>query len=74
MASYNHFNTPNSRIPDCTNSGRAGTLDGSPSLHRRGQHAVLRRPRAVHQGEGQRHFMGAIATRAGGEVISSSDY
>jgi prepilin-type N-terminal cleavage/methylation domain-containing protein/prepilin-type processing-associated H-X9-DG protein len=75
MAAYNHFNTPNSRIPDCTNSGRAAALTAPRSLHSGGVNALFC--------DGHVQFLKdsvnptswrAIATRGGGEVVSSSDY
>jgi prepilin-type N-terminal cleavage/methylation domain-containing protein/prepilin-type processing-associated H-X9-DG protein len=75
MAAYNHFNTPNSRIPDCTNSGRAAALTAARSWHSGGVNALFC--------DGHVQFLKdsvnptswrALATRGGGEVVSSSDY
>jgi len=75
MAAYNHFNTPNSRVPDCTNSGRAAALTAPRSVHSGGVNALFC--------DGHVQFLKdsislpswrAIATRGAGEVVSSSDY
>jgi prepilin-type processing-associated H-X9-DG protein len=75
MAAYNHFYAPNSRVPDCTNSGRAAALTATRSMHAGGVNVLFC--------DGHVQFLKesvnlaawrALATRGGGEVVSSSDY
>ncbi|AGA30820.1 DUF1559 domain-containing protein [Singulisphaera acidiphila] len=75
MAAYNHFNTPNSRIPDCTNSGRAAALTAARSLHSGGVNTLFCDGHVQYIKESVNlTSWRAIATRNGGEVVSSSDY
>ena len=75
MASYNHFLTPNSKYPDCTDSGRAAGISGPRSFHPGGTNSLFL--------DGHVQFIKdsvsigtfrAISTRAGGEVISADSY
>jgi prepilin-type processing-associated H-X9-DG protein len=75
MAAYNHYYTPNSATPDCTNSGRAAALTAARSLHSGGVNTLFC--------DGHVQFIKnsvnptpwtAISTRAGGEVVSATDY
>ena len=51
MASYNHFYTPNSKYPDCTDAGRNAAVTGPRSFHPGGVNMLmLRRACPVHQG------------------------
>jgi prepilin-type N-terminal cleavage/methylation domain-containing protein/prepilin-type processing-associated H-X9-DG protein len=72
MASYNHFYTPNSKYPDCTDNGRNAAVTGPRSFHPGGVNMLML--------DGHVQFMKdsvglttfrAISTRAGGEVVSS---
>ena len=75
MASYNHFLTPNSKYPDCTDGGRAVGISGPRSFHPGGTNSLFL--------DGHVQFLKdsvnlqtfrAIATRSGGEVISADSY
>ncbi len=75
MASYNHFYTPNSPYPDCTDAGRNAAVTGPRSFHPGGVNMLFL--------DGHVQFIKnsvslvafrAISTRAGGEVISSDNY
>jgi prepilin-type processing-associated H-X9-DG protein len=75
MASYNHFYTPNSKFPDCTDAGRNAAAIGPRSFHPGGVNVLLL--------DGHVQFIKdsvaipsfrAIATRAAGEVVSSDSY
>jgi prepilin-type N-terminal cleavage/methylation domain-containing protein/prepilin-type processing-associated H-X9-DG protein len=72
MASYNNFYTPNSLYPDCTDAGRNAAVTAARSLHAGGVNALFC--------DGHIQFIKntinlptwrAVATRAGGEVMSS---
>jgi prepilin-type N-terminal cleavage/methylation domain-containing protein/prepilin-type processing-associated H-X9-DG protein len=75
MASYNHFYTPNSKYPDCTDNGRNAAVTGPRSFHPGGVNMLML--------DGHVQFIKdsvslstfrAISTRANGEVISSDAY
>jgi prepilin-type N-terminal cleavage/methylation domain-containing protein/prepilin-type processing-associated H-X9-DG protein len=75
MASYNHFYTPNSKYPDCTDNGRNAAVTGPRSFHYGGVNMLML--------DGHVQFIKdsvslstfrAISTRAGGEVISSDQF
>jgi prepilin-type processing-associated H-X9-DG protein len=75
MASYNHFYTPNSKYPDCTDAGRNAAVIGPRAFHPGGVNVLFL--------DGHVQFIKdsinpltfrAISTRAGGEVISSDSY
>ena len=75
MASYNHFYTPNSKYPDCTDTGRNAAVTGPRSFHPGGVNMLML--------DGHVQFIKdsvslptfrAISTRAGGEVVSSDAY
>jgi len=72
MAAYNHFFTPNSKEPDCTNTGRAAAITAARSFHPGGVNALY--------ADGHVQFSKdttslntwrAVSTRSGGEVISA---
>jgi prepilin-type processing-associated H-X9-DG protein len=72
MASYNHFYTPNSKYPDCTDNGRNAAVTGPRSFHPGGVNMLML--------DGHVQFVKdnvslptfrAISTRAGGEIVSS---
>ena len=72
MASYNHFLTPNSKSPDCTDNGRNAAVTGPRSFHSGGVNVLML--------DGHVQFIKdsvnlptfrAISTRQGGEVISA---
>lgn len=72
MASYNHFYTPNSRYPDCTDAGRNAAVTGPRSFHSGGVNVLVL--------DGHVQFLKntislpifrAFSTIGGGEVISS---
>ena len=75
MACYNHFYTPNSKFPDCTDAGRNAAVIGPRSFHPGGVNILML--------DGHVQFIKdsvsvptfrAISTRAGGEVVSSDSY
>lgn len=75
MASYNHFLTPNSKYPDCTDNGRNAAVTGPRSFHSGGVNILML--------DGHVQFIKdsvnlptfrAISTRAGGEVISGDAF
>ncbi len=41
MASYNHFYTPNSQYPDCTDAGRNAAVTGPRSFHPGGVNMLM---------------------------------
>lgn len=75
MTSYNHFYTPNSTYPDCTDAGRNAAVTGPRSFHAGGVNMLML--------DGHVQFMKdsvslqtfrAISTIAGGEVISADAF
>ncbi|MDR3635873.1 MAG: DUF1559 domain-containing protein [Isosphaeraceae bacterium] len=75
MASYNHFFTPNSKYADCTDNGRNAAVTGPRSFHSGGVNILML--------DGHVQFIKdsvslttfrAIATIAGGEVISADAF
>jgi prepilin-type N-terminal cleavage/methylation domain-containing protein/prepilin-type processing-associated H-X9-DG protein len=75
MAVYQHFYTPNSQYPDCTDSGRNAAVTGPRSFHPGGVNMLML--------DGHNQFVKnsvslptfrALSTIAGGEVISSDSY
>jgi prepilin-type processing-associated H-X9-DG protein len=75
MAVYQHFFTPNSQYPDCTDSGRNAAVTGPRSFHPGGVNMLML--------DGHNQFVKnsvslptfrALSTIAGGEVISSDAY
>jgi prepilin-type N-terminal cleavage/methylation domain-containing protein/prepilin-type processing-associated H-X9-DG protein len=75
MASYNHFYTPNSAYPDCTDTGRNAAVTAARSLHPGGVNTLFV--------DGHVQFAKntvslptwrALATRTGNEVISADAY
>ncbi|WP_422923457.1 DUF1559 domain-containing protein [Singulisphaera sp. PoT] len=75
MTSYNHFYTPNSKYPDCTDTGRAAAVTAPRSFHPGGTNMLFL--------DGHVQFMKdsvnistwrALSTRAGGETVSSDSY
>ena len=73
--SYNHFYTPNSTYPDCTDAGRNAAVTGPRSFHAGGVNMLML--------DGHVQFMKdsmslqtfrAISTIAGGEVISADAF
>jgi prepilin-type N-terminal cleavage/methylation domain-containing protein/prepilin-type processing-associated H-X9-DG protein len=75
MASYNHFYTPNSQYPDCTDAGRNAAVTGPRSFHPGGVNLLMLdgHVQFVKNSVSTPTFR-AIATRAGGEVVSSDAY
>jgi prepilin-type N-terminal cleavage/methylation domain-containing protein/prepilin-type processing-associated H-X9-DG protein len=75
MASYNHFYTPNSKYMDCTDNGRNAAVTGPRSFHPGGVNALMLDGRVlfIKDSVGLPAFR-ALATTAGGEVISSDAY
>jgi prepilin-type N-terminal cleavage/methylation domain-containing protein/prepilin-type processing-associated H-X9-DG protein len=72
MASYNHFYTPNSSYPDCTDTGRNAAVVAARSLHAGGVNVLF--------ADGHVQFVKnsvvlatwrALATRGGNEVVSA---
>ncbi|MDG3005177.1 DUF1559 family PulG-like putative transporter [Paludisphaera mucosa] len=72
MTSYNHFYTPNSGFPDCTDAGRAAAVTAPRSFHTGGVNMLFLdgHVQFVKDSVDQPTFR-AISTRAGGEVVSS---
>jgi prepilin-type N-terminal cleavage/methylation domain-containing protein/prepilin-type processing-associated H-X9-DG protein len=75
MAAYNHYYPPNSRIPDCTNPGRAKAIGTARSWHDGGVHVLFC--------DGHVKFISenvdltvwrAVATRDKLEPISNTDF
>ena len=75
MAVYQHFYTPNSQYPDCTDNGRNAAVTGPRSFHPGGVNMLML--------DGHNQFVKnsvslttfrALSTIAGGEVISSDAY
>jgi len=75
MSAYNHYYTPNSSTPDCTNSGRAAALTAARSLHPGGVNTLFcdGHVQFVKNSVNQANWW-ALSTRAGGEVISSDAF
>ena len=75
MASYNHFYTPNSKYPDCTDSGRAAGISGPRSLHPGGTNVLFLdgHVQFVKDSVSLQTFR-AVATINGGEVISADAF
>jgi prepilin-type N-terminal cleavage/methylation domain-containing protein/prepilin-type processing-associated H-X9-DG protein len=72
MSSYNHFYTPNSKYPDCTDAGRNAAVTGPRSFHPGGVNLLVL--------DGHVQFIKdsvslttfrAISTISGGEVVSA---
>jgi prepilin-type processing-associated H-X9-DG protein len=75
MASYNHFYTPNSKYPDCTDAGRNAAVTGPRSFHPGGVHVLfLDGHVAFIKDSISLPTFRAISTRAGGEVVSADAY
>ena len=72
MASYNHFLTPNSKKPDCTDKGRNAAITGPRSFHPGGVNILMLdgHVQFVKDSVALSTFR-AVATSAGGEVVSS---
>ena len=75
LATYNHYYTPNSKSPDCTNPGRAKAITAARSAHPGGINIALC--------DGSVRFIKdsiatatwrSLATRNGGEVLSADTY
>jgi prepilin-type processing-associated H-X9-DG protein len=75
MASYNHFYTPNSKYPDCTDAGRNAAVIGPRSFHPGGVNVLVLdgHVQFLKDSVSQLTFR-AVATIAGGEIISSDSY
>ncbi len=75
MTSYNHFYTPNSRHPDCTDAGRNAAVTGPRSFHPGGANVLFLdgHVQFIKDGVSLSTFR-ALSTRAGGEVISADAF
>jgi prepilin-type processing-associated H-X9-DG protein len=72
MSSYNHFYTPNSQYPDCTDAGRNAAICGPRSFHPGGTNTLfLDGHVAFTKNTINLTVFRAIATIQGGEIISS---
>lgn len=71
MTSYNHFYTPNSKYPDCTDSARNAAVTGPRSFHPAGVNALFLdgHVQFVKDSIGLPTFR-ALSTIRGGEVVS----
>jgi prepilin-type N-terminal cleavage/methylation domain-containing protein/prepilin-type processing-associated H-X9-DG protein len=75
MASYNHFYTPNSQYPDCTDAGRNAAVTGPRSFHPGGVNMLFLDGHVQYIKDSiSIPTFRALSTRAGGEVISSDSY
>jgi prepilin-type N-terminal cleavage/methylation domain-containing protein/prepilin-type processing-associated H-X9-DG protein len=72
MASYNHFYTPNSKYPDCTDAGRNAAVTGPRSFHSGGVSVLFLdgHVQFIKDTVSQPIFR-AVSTINGGEVISA---
>jgi prepilin-type N-terminal cleavage/methylation domain-containing protein/prepilin-type processing-associated H-X9-DG protein len=75
MASYNHFYTPNSKYPDCTDNGRNAAVTGPRSFHPGGVNVLML--------DGHVQFIKdtvslpifrAVSTIGGGEILSADSF
>ncbi len=75
MSSYNHFYTPNSKFPDCTDAGRNAAICGPRSFHSGGVNLLML--------DGHVQFIKdsvsltafrALSTISGGEVIDANAF
>lgn len=75
MASYNHFYTPNSKYPDCTDSGRNAGVSGPRSFHAGGTNLLFLDGHVsfVKDSVSLSTFR-SIATIGGGEVLSADAF
>jgi prepilin-type N-terminal cleavage/methylation domain-containing protein/prepilin-type processing-associated H-X9-DG protein len=75
MSSYNHFYTPNSPYPDCTDAGRNAAICGPRSFHSGGVNVLILdgHVQFVKNSVSQTTFR-ALSTIRGYEVISSDSY
>ena len=75
MTSYNHFYTPNSKYPDCTDNGRNAAVTGPRSFHSGGVNALMLDGHVVFVKDSvSLPTFRAVSTIAGGEVISADAY
>jgi prepilin-type N-terminal cleavage/methylation domain-containing protein/prepilin-type processing-associated H-X9-DG protein len=75
MASYNHFFTPNSQYPDCTDAGRNAAVTGPRSFHPGGVNVLFLDGHVAYVKDSVNiPTWRALSTRAGGEVVSSDSY
>jgi prepilin-type N-terminal cleavage/methylation domain-containing protein/prepilin-type processing-associated H-X9-DG protein len=75
MSSYNHFYTPNSKSPDCTDAGRNAAVGGPRSFHSGGVNllALDGHVQFIKDGVNLTTFR-ALSTIGGGEVIAADAY
>jgi prepilin-type processing-associated H-X9-DG protein len=75
MASYNHFYTPNSKYPDCTDAGRNAAVTGPRSFHSGGVNALFLDGHVLFIKDSiNLPTFRALATISGGEVISADAF
>ena len=75
MASYNHFFTPNSKYPDCTDSGRNAAVTGPRSFHPGGVNVLVLDGHVQYiKDTVSLPIFRAISTIGGGEVISADAF
>jgi prepilin-type N-terminal cleavage/methylation domain-containing protein/prepilin-type processing-associated H-X9-DG protein len=75
MASYNHFYTPNSKYPDCTDNGRNAAVTGPRSFHPGGVNVLMLDGHVQYiKDTVSLPIFRALSTIMGGEVISADSY
>ena len=74
MASYNHFYTPNSKYPDCTDNGRNAAVTGPRSFHPGGVNMLMLDGHVQFVKDSVSLTRSAPFRPAGGEVISADAF
>ena len=75
MASYNHFFTPNSKYPDCTDSGRNAAVTGPRSFHPGGVNVLMLDGHVQYiKDTVSQPIFRALSTIGGGEIISADAF
>ncbi len=75
MASYNHFYSPNSQYPDCTDNGRNAAVTGPRSFHPGGVNVLMLDGHVQFvKNTASLPIFRAISTIGGGEIVSSDAF